>query len=238
MSAPALVVGALGLALALAGRAAAAEHDSPPDEGVDAEFGVRAPRLKVAAAALGIAVALVVGGSGGLLVGVVVGITTYRWMRRLEPASAKATRERRAAELPLVLDLLAVCLRAGMPLVSALETVGDALPGPFSRDLAVVARLQRLGSAPGAAWSEWARDPDLAAMARAVSRSAESGSRLAMAFDRLAAERRSTLAAAGEERARRAGVVAMAPLGLCFLPAFVCVGIVPIVLSMAGEVLP
>jgi hypothetical protein len=30
----------------------------------------------------------------------------------------------------------------------------------------------------------------------------------------------------------------MAPLGLCFLPAFVCLGIVPVVLSLATEVLP
>ena len=54
----------------------------------------------------------------------------------------------RAAELPLTLDLLGVCLRAGMPLVAALETVADALPGPFSDDLRVVAGLQRLGAAP------------------------------------------------------------------------------------------
>ena len=33
-------------------------------------------------------------------------------------------------------------------------------------------------------------------------------------------------------------MIAMAPLGLCFLPAFVCLGIVPIVLSLAAEVLP
>ena len=46
------------------------------------------------------------------------------------------------------------------------------------------------------------------------------------------------LASAGLSRARSAGVVAMAPLGLCFLPAFVCLGIVPIVLSLFGEVLP
>jgi len=26
----------------------------------------------------------------------------------------------------------------------------------------------------------------------------------------------------------------MAPLGLCFLPAFVCVGVVPIVIGLAG----
>jgi pilus assembly protein TadC len=141
-------------------------------------------------------------------------------------------------ELPLTLDLLGVCLRAGMPLVAALETVADALPGPFSDDLRVVARLQRLGAAPPTAWAEVAGDPDLAPVARAVARSAESGSRLAAAFDRLAADRRAALASTGLGRARTAGVVAMAPLGLCFLPAFVCLGIVPIVLSLAAEVLP
>ena len=29
----------------------------------------------------------------------------------------------------------------------------------------------------------------------------------------------------------------VAPLGLCFLPAFVCLGIVPVVIGLAGEVL-
>jgi pilus assembly protein TadC len=131
-----------------------------------------------------------------------------------------------------------VCLRAGMPLVAALETVADALPGPFSDDLRVVAGLQRLGAAPAVAWAELTSDADLAPVSRVVARSAESGSRLAAAFDRLAADRRSALASAGLSRARSAGVVAMAPLGLCFLPAFVCLGIVPIVLSLFGEVLP
>jgi pilus assembly protein TadC len=161
-----------------------------------------------------------------------------RLIPRLEPAAARRRRQHRAGELPLTLDLLGVCLRAGMPLVAALETVADALPGPFSDDLRVTAGLQRLGAAPATAWAELAADPDLAPVSRAVARSAESGSRLAAAFDRLAADRRSALASAGLSRARSAGVVAMAPLGLCFLPAFVCLGIAPIVLSLIGEVLP
>jgi hypothetical protein len=28
----------------------------------------------------------------------------------------------------------------------------------------------------------------------------------------------------------------LAPLGLCFLPAFVCLGVVPLVLGIAGDV--
>ena len=179
-----------------------------------------------------------VGGAVGAAVGVAVAVAAGRLIPRLEPAGARRRRQDRAAELPLTLDLLGVCLRAGMPLVAALETVADALPGPFSDDLHVVAGLQRLGAAPAAAWAELTSDADLAPVARAVARSAESGSRLAAAFDRLAADRRSALASAGLARARSAGVVAMAPLGLCFLPAFVCLGIVPIVLSLFGEVLP
>ena len=43
-----------------------------------------------------------------------------------------------------------------------------------------------------------------------------------------AAMRRQTEAAV-----RRAGVWVLAPLGLCFLPAFVCLGVAPLVLGIA-----
>lgn len=191
-----------------------------------------------AAVGLGVALALVIGGPLGVAVGVAVAVAAGRLVPRLEPAATRRSRKHRAAELPLTLDLLGVCLRAGMPLVAALETVADALPGPFSADLRVVSGLQRLGAAAATAWADLESDPDLAPVSRAVARSAESGSRLAAAFDRLATDRRSALASARLSRARSAGVLAMAPLGLCFLPAFVCLGIVPIVLSLLGEVLP
>lgn len=195
-------------------------------------------RTRAASAALGVAVTLLAGSAAGIVLGIAAFAVADRTLRKLEPARARRRRQDRDAELPLTLDLLSVCLQAGMPLVAALETVADALPGPFSDDLRVVAGLQRLGAAPAAAWADLATDQDLAPVARAVGRSAESGGRLAAAFDRLAAERRSALAASGLARARTAGVVAMAPLGLCFLPAFICLGIVPIVLSLATEVLP
>jgi Flp pilus assembly protein TadB len=193
---------------------------------------------RAAAGGLGLAVALVVGGVLGAAAGLGVAAAVDHLIRRLEPAGVRRRKLERAAELPLTLDLVSVCLRAGMPLVAAMETVAAALPGPFSTDLRVAAAMQRLGAAPAAAWADLGLDADLAPVARAVGRSAESGSRLAAAFERLAAERRSALASAGLARARTAGVVAMAPLGLCFLPAFVCLGIVPIVLSLFGEVFP
>ena len=36
--------------------------------------------------------------------------------------------------------------------------------------------------------------------------------------------------------AERAGVLIAGPLGLCFLPAFVCLGIVPVVAGLAGDI--
>jgi pilus assembly protein TadC len=250
MSSQALVLGSLGLALALSGgssgpRTQAHAAGARPvgtlpgaaSRGRPARGGSR-HLLRLTAAVLGVAVALVVGGVAGIPAGLAAAAGVDLGLRRLEPAETRRTRESRAEELPLVLDLLGVCLRAGMPLVAALETVAEARPGPFSRDFAVVAGLQRLGSTPTDAWADQAGDPELAAVARAVGRSAESGSRLAAAFERMAAEKRSSLAAAAEARARRAGVTAMAPLGLCFLPAFVSLGVVPIVLALAQEVLP
>jgi pilus assembly protein TadC len=250
MTSSPVMLGAAALALALSGgtarRAAGRRRADSSSDGTARRNGLRdegrrprpAIRAAVAVAVLGVSVALVVGGAVGIGSGVVAAALAAGVVRRLEPAVARRERTRRAIELPLVLDLLAVCLRAGMPLVLALETVSEALPGPFGRDLAVVAGMQRLGSAPAEAWIGLRADPDLAPVARAVERSAESGSRLAAAFERLAAERRSVLAVEGEARARRAGVIAMAPLGLCFLPAFVSIGIVPIVLSLSEEVLP
>ncbi len=55
---------------------------------------------------------------------------------------------------------------------------------------------------------------------------------------RLADELRAARGAECEAAARRAGVLVVLPLGLCFLPAFVLAGLVPIVLSVLGDVLP
>ena len=52
----------------------------------------------------------------------------------------------------------------------------------------------------------------------------------------LAADLREEDRASAVARAHRAGVWAMAPLGLCFLPAFICLGVIPVVAGVAGDV--
>jgi len=67
-------------------------------------------------------------------------------------------------------------------------------------------------------------------------RAGESGSTVTAALRALAAESRTSTWARTEGAVRRAGVWVLAPLGLCFLPAFVCLGVVPLVLGIAGDV--
>jgi Flp pilus assembly protein TadB len=185
----------------------------------------------------GLLVAVVLGGPVGVVTGIGGGAGIRRVVLRLEPGASRRVREARTAVLPMALDLLAVCLRAGGPLVVALEIVGEALPGPLGDDLVRVAGMQRLGASPGAAWSVHQADPVLAPVVRLVRRSSASGSALAAAFERLAADLRTAAVAAAQARAQRAAVYATAPLGLCFLPAFVLLTMVPLAASIAPAVL-
>jgi pilus assembly protein TadC len=69
-----------------------------------------------------------------------------------------------------------------------------------------------------------------------VVRAGESGSAVVPALQRLAADLRSAGRSDLEAAVQRAGVWVLAPLGLCFLPAFLCLGVVPLVLGIAGDV--
>jgi tight adherence protein B len=69
------------------------------------------------------------------------------------------------------------------------------------------------------------------AMVEAFERSGASGARLATTLARLADRSRDEAHTDAIEAARRAGVVAAAPLGLCFLPAFLLLGVCPVILA-------
>jgi pilus assembly protein TadC len=135
------------------------------------------------------------------------------------------------------LDLLSACLRGGLDIGSASSAVSSVAPEPMASALRRAAQLLTLGADPDAAWSALAAHPDTESVARVILRSARSGTSMADATAEAAADLRvradDAAAAAGE----RAGVMVSGPLGLCFLPAFVCLGIVPVVIGLAGSVL-
>ncbi|PVZ09387.1 type II secretion system F family protein [Actinomycetospora cinnamomea] len=134
-------------------------------------------------------------------------------------------------------DQLAACLRAGLALDHAARAVIPVLPTAAGAALARVADLVTLGADPATAWAPALDEPDTARLARAARRSARSGAAVAEVVEAVADDVRCEAADEVEARAERAGVLVTGPLGLCFLPAFLALGIVPVVVGLAGPLL-
>jgi len=149
-----------------------------------------------------------------------------RWLTD-RPTRARSSGSR--PELPSALDLLAACVSAGALLESALAAVASAFDGPVGAQLSDIARLAALGAPPEDAWSAALRDQWWAPVARAVIRAHHSGTALADVLNRVATDLRRDVRAQAETAAARASVKAVLPLGLCFLPAFLLIGVVPVV---------
>jgi pilus assembly protein TadC len=95
----------------------------------------------------------------------------------------------------------------------------------------------RLGGEPVDAWRRLASLPGAQGLARLLERAGESGVPAAVPVGRLAAEARAEWARTATARARRAAVMVTAPVGLCFLPAFLAIGVLPVVIGLAGGLL-
>ncbi|MCP3799883.1 type II secretion system F family protein [Allokutzneria sp. A3M-2-11 16] len=139
---------------------------------------------------------------------------------------------------PLVLaaawDIFAACLKAGMPVPAAVRIAADRLSGRARAALAEAADLLALGADPTVAWQAASALPETTRLARAARGTARSGAALAQLARELATAQRATAADQAESLAQRAAVLMSAPLGACFLPAFLCLGVAPVVAGLAN----
>ena len=193
----------------------------------------RPVRAMVTAVAVAISCVGVLGLTRGLVTAAVLApavLVTVRVHERRRPVGAP---DRSVA---LALDLAAAALRGGRPVADALTLAAPAAQPATEAILMRVAGLLRLGAQPDQAWSV-ARDGPLAPLAAVAVRSAASGIRLASTFERTAAEIRAECVRTAATRAQRAGIAAMGPLAACFLPSFVCLGVVPVVIGIARSAL-
>ncbi|TDB84013.1 type II secretion system F family protein [Actinomadura sp. 7K534] len=192
---------------------------------------------RVAAGATGVLCLVTLGGLPGALIGLLAAVAVWFSFGRLGNAERKRRRARLVADLPVAVDLLAACLRGGAPWHDAVAAVAEAVGGPLGDELIAVSVQIRLGADPADAWLALAEEPMLAPLARAATRAASTGAALAPSLSRLARDQRRVARSAAAARARAAGVRALAPLGLCFLPAFVLLGVVPAIAGIASTIL-
>lgn len=135
-------------------------------------------------------------------------------------------------------DTLVVCLRSGLPLATAARAAAAASPPQLGERFTRAADLLSLGADPEKAWETGESGPgDFAELAALIRRASRAGAALADAVGGFASTVRKRAENAALEAAERAGVKISGPLGLCFLPAFVCLGIAPVVIGLAGDLL-
>lgn len=160
---------------------------------------------------------------------------------RVEATRTSSRRRDRTEVDPLAaasaLDIFAVCLSAGMAVSTAAAVTAPSAPAGLREVLQRAADLLALGADADTAWSVSTQsDPVCESLVRLARRSAVSGAALAQGVAELAEQARQAAAHRADASAERAGVLIAGPLGLCFLPAFVCLGIVPVVAGLAREV--
>ncbi len=213
-------------------RSLAARGPEPSPDPADVATG-EVRRRWLLAAAVGVAAGLLVGGPLGGAAAVPVALGVERLLRSGSD-DGRRIRAALVADLPVACDLMAVCLAAGLPVGGALTAVSAVLPAPLGPELATVAGLYRLGAPLRRAWTDV--PPELTGLGRVLVRAGESGSAVVPALQGLVADTRAEARSHADAGVRRAGVWVLAPLGVCFLPAFLCLGVVPLVLGIAADV--
>ncbi len=150
--------------------------------------------------------------------------------RRTGPSGRRAD----AAEVDpaLAIDLVAAAMLSGVPATTALDVVGAALGGEGGSVLREAAALTSMGADEATAWAR--ASPAWQPLRRALVLAASSGAPSAALLRQAAARVRADRASRRRAAAQRLEVLVLLPMGLCALPAFAALGVVPLVVALAA----
>ncbi len=140
-----------------------------------------------------------------------------------------------APEVAVVIELLVAALRTGVGVPRALQAIGTAVGGPGGPDLSAVGTALVLGSSWDQAWQ--LSPPEYRFLGRALRPAWEHGAPPAAVLEATRARMMRQTQERTEVAAQRLGVHLVIPLGLCFLPSFIALGVVPILFSLGGALL-
>lgn len=133
----------------------------------------------------------------------------------------------------MMLELVAAMLDAGSGIGRSLELVAAAASPEYSGSLRPVVGAMAIGADWETAWrSSAARSPEILALRDALGFAALTGAPSSAILYAQAARMRRERFRSAEKRAASLSVKLVIPLGLCSLPAFICLGVVPVLLAL------
>jgi Flp pilus assembly protein TadB len=185
----------------------------------------------IAALVVPVAALMLLGWPTGLLIGAVAAPTTYRAVGQLESAAGRQRATTIAGQLPSALDLMVATLEVGLPPVTAFALAAEATADPLGSELASVAHRLAVSGDSMAVWRSLEADRGLAPVGRAFRRAESSGMPVARVVSGVADDLRRERRARRRDDSRKVAVKTAAPLGICFLPAFFLIGIVPTIIA-------
>jgi len=153
-----------------------------------------------------------------------------------QQAAAKGSAARCGSGLKdtaMMLELVAAMLDAGAGIGRALDLVAASAAPQYRDSLRPVVSALAIGADWETAWrSSAVRLPEILELRDALGFAALTGAPSSAILYAQAARLRRERFRAAEKRAASLGVKLVVPLGLCSLPAFICLGVVPVLLAL------
>ncbi|WP_188685942.1 type II secretion system F family protein [Nesterenkonia cremea] len=156
-------------------------------------------------------------------------------LRRLLRRRGAQQEAAQAVDAAGLLDLTGALLSSGVGIEAALDRLAACVPG--AEPLAHVHRSLTAGAPWETAWAGVGDHPELRLFGRQLAFAHATGAPTAELLQTGARQARAEHRQQAEQRAARLGVQMVIPLGICFLPAFVLLGVVPVVLALVPEAL-
>ncbi|MDO4252343.1 MAG: type II secretion system F family protein [Rothia sp. (in: high G+C Gram-positive bacteria)] len=132
----------------------------------------------------------------------------------------------------IYLDLFSAQLQAGLGLIACLENLALVDGGRFGPEFSCVAARLRAGASWDQAWQLGELAAELIPVRDAVGFMLDTGAPAANFLGILAQRQRRNEYRQAEKAAARLSVKLVLPLGLCSLPAFICLGVIPVLLGL------
>ena len=152
---------------------------------------------------------------------------------RSPPPGSAAPSQDGLADTAMMLELIGAMLDAGAGVGRSLELVAGCSSAGHALSLRPVVSALAIGADWDTAWrSSAVQSRDMLELRDALGFAALTGAPSSSILYAQAARMRRERFRAAEKRAAALGVRLVIPLGLCSLPAFVCLGVVPVLLAM------
>jgi tight adherence protein C len=184
---------------------------------------------------LGLMISITGGGTFGLviaLVGAAIGFIAPEFVIN---SRVRGRKDEMKTDLPNVLDLLSVCVEAGLGFDQALVKLNERMEGPLVDEFALVLHEMRIGQSRSAALKNLAErvdSPDVGQFARAIIQADQLGISLSRILKVQSQDMRVRRQLAAEEKAMKAPVNMLFPTVIFIFPSMFVVALGPAMLNL------